>query len=53
MASLVYNKKNNGIEVNINELILRLKALNKECDEEIIRIAISSMLEELMDAKSK
>lgn len=38
------------IEVDIKELILRLKSISSGCDIEIIRLAISSMLDEIYDA---
>ena len=38
-----------SVEVDINELILRLKTLEKGCNIEIVQLAISSMLEEIED----
>jgi hypothetical protein len=54
MGSLVTTKVsslgNTKVEVNINELTLRLKSLKNVHDLEIIQLTILSMLEEIGDA---
>jgi hypothetical protein len=53
MRLIKIKKGSNGkekIEVDIKELILRLKSISNGCDVEIIRLAISSMLDEIYDA---
>lgn len=38
------------VEVNVRELALRLQSLEDGCNLEIVRLAISSMLEEIKEA---
>lgn len=51
--NLVITKISDGkdkVEVNVNELTLRLQSLADGCNMEVIQLAISSMLDEIEDA---
>ena len=51
--NLVITKISDGkdqVEVNVNELTLRLQSLADGCNMEVIQLAISSMLDEIKDA---
>jgi len=52
MASLVITKASptGKIEVDVKELTLRLQSLTRGCNIEVVRLAISSMLDEIEDA---
>lgn len=54
MSSLVTTRisptGDSRVEVNVQELALRLQSLEDGCNLEIVRLAISSMLEEIKDA---
>ncbi|KKN00414.1 hypothetical protein LCGC14_1138020 [marine sediment metagenome] len=52
MASLVIIKASptGKIEVDVKELTLRLQSLTRGCNIEVVRLAISSMLDEIKDA---
>lgn len=55
MGALVINKtsakKKKKINIDADELVLRLKTLADECNMEIVRLAIQSMLDEIEEAK--
>jgi hypothetical protein len=55
MSTLVITKTSSvtgkhKVEVDIYELQLRLKALTKESDVEVIKLAIHTMLDEIADS---
>ncbi len=52
MASLVITKASptEKIEVDVKELTSRLQSLARGCNIEVVRLAISSMLDEIEDA---
>lgn len=54
MGALVMTKTSpvgkGKVEVDVKELILRLQSISNGCNIEIVRLAISTMLEELDDA---
>jgi hypothetical protein len=43
-------QRETAIEVNAEELILRLRSLTEGCSIEVIRLAIESMVDEIADA---
>ena len=53
MGALVSSKTSPAgkkVEVDVQELILRLKSIAKGCSIEVVRLAIATMLDELKDA---
>ena len=54
MSSLVVTRTStmgdSRVEINVQELTIRLKSLESGCNLEIVRLAIASMLEEIKDA---
>jgi hypothetical protein len=38
------------VEIDVQELILRLRSIAKGCNIEIVRLAIATMLDEIKDA---
>jgi hypothetical protein len=53
MGALVSSKTSpvgKKIEVDVQELILRLQSIADGCNIEVVRLAISTMLEEIDDA---
>lgn len=41
---------NKVVEIDVDELILRLKSISSECSIEVMQLAILSMLDEIDDA---